>query len=305
MKTSYNQLIPNIKNTLREKYLEKHPSLHKIISTLYLKYCSLTGPLHILPDFYIIGVVKGGTTSLYNYLIEHPSIQPSVGKEIDYFGEYHSRGINWYRCAFPFKGHKFFVNKFQKKKFLTGEATPRYMEHPRVPERIKKITPNAKFIVLLRNPVDRAYSHYNMNVTGGDESLSFLEAIEKEQERTSMEYEKMQKNENYFNWDYYLYAYLNHGIYIDRLKHWMTIFPKKNFLILKSEDFSKDTPKYYNHVLSFLDLSSFHLKNYKLYKQRHYVEPIIKPEIRKKLVEFFKPHNEKLYKFLGVDFGWE
>ena len=53
MKTSYNQLIPNVKNTLREKYLEKHPSLHKIISTLYLKYCALTGPLHVLPDFYI------------------------------------------------------------------------------------------------------------------------------------------------------------------------------------------------------------------------------------------------------------
>jgi len=85
MKSSYNQLIPNVKNTLRENYLEKHTSLHKIISSLYLKYCSITGPLHVVPDFYIIGVVKGGTTSLYNYLIEHPSIQPSVGKEIDYF----------------------------------------------------------------------------------------------------------------------------------------------------------------------------------------------------------------------------
>lgn len=304
MKTSYNQLIPKVKNSFREDYLEKHPALHKIFSKLYLKYCSLTGRLHVLPDFYIIGVVKGGTTSLYNYLIEHPSIQPSVGKEIDYFGEYYSRGINWYRCAFPFKIHKFFVTKIQKKKFLTGEATPRYFEHPGVPEKIKKVTPNAKFIVLLRNPVDRAYSHYNMNVTRGDENLSFSEAIDKEKERTSNELRKMQNDENYFTWNYYLYAYLNHGIYVEKLKRWMNVFPREQFLIIKSEDFSSNIPKYYNEVLNFLNLSPLNLNHYKLYKKRHYEQPEIDPELRKKLVEFFKPHNEQLYKLLGVDFGW-
>lgn len=304
MKTPYNQLIPNVKTSLRENYLEKHPSLHKIFSSLYLKYCSMTGFLHVLPNFYIIGVVKGGTTSLYNYLIEHPSIQPSVGKEIDYFGEYYSRGINWYRCAFPFKSHKFFVTKILKKKFLTGEATPRYFEHPGVPEKIKKVTPNAKFILLLRNPIDRAYSHYNMNVTRGDETLSFSDAIDMEQERTSKGFKKMLNDENYFTWNYYLHAYLNHGIYIEKLKHWMDIFPRANFFILKSEDFSNDIPKYYNKVLNFLGLSSLNLKHYKMYKKRHYDEPKMDPELRKNLGEFFKPHNEQLYKFLGVDFGW-
>jgi len=305
MKTKLNQFVPNTKTTLREKYLEKHSKLHKVSSKLYRKYCSITGPLHILPDYYILGVVKGGTTSLYNYLIEHPDIQPSVGKEIDYFGELYYRGLNWYKACFPLQFHKTIVEKLQKKKFLTGEATPRYIEHPFVPERIKKVTPNAKFIILLRNPIDRAYSHWNMNFRRKDDTLTFDQAIQQEEKRIEGEYEKMKNDFKYFNWTYYSYAYKEHGKYIEKLERWIKIFPKERFLILRSEELFEDPAKAFHKTIEFLGLEKWDLKQYIAYKKRKYEKPKMDINVRNQLSEFFKPYNEKLYQFLGKDFGWD
>ena len=305
MKTKLNQFIPNTKTTLREKYLEKHPSAHKLATSLYLKYCRIIGPLHVLPDYYIIGVVKGGTTSLHDYLIKHPCIQPPIGKEIDYFGQLYFRKQYWYRSSFPYKIQKFYAKKIQKKDFLTGEATPRYIEHPNVPERIKQLTPNAKFIVLLRNPIDRAYSHHNMNMTRKHETLSFEEAIDTEQDRIQGEYEKMKNDHKYFDWTYYLFAYKEHGKYIERLERWMKIFPREQFKIIKSEDLFEDPSTIYAEVLEFLNLPKWDLNEYPALKKRKYQKPNMNPETRKKLSEFFKPYNEKLYKFLNYDFEWD
>jgi len=305
MKTKLNQFIPNTKTILREKYLEKHPLAHKLTTSLYLKYCRVNGPLHVLPDYYIIGVVKGGTTSLHDYLIQHPCIQPPIGKEIDYFGQLYYREQYWYRSSFPYKIQKFFAQKIQKKDFLTGEATPRYIEHPNVPERIKRLTPNAKFIVLLRNPIDRAYSHHNMSMTRKHETLPFEEAINKEQGRIQGEYEKMKKDYRYYNWTYYLFAYKEHGKYIERLQRWMKIFPRKQFKIIKSEDLFENPSTIYAEILEFLNLPKWDLSEYPALKKRKYQKPNMNPETRKKLSEFFKPYNEKLYRFLGTDFGWD
>ncbi len=305
MKTKLNQFIPNTKTILREKYLEKHPFAHKLTTSLYLKYCRVNGPLHVLPDYYIIGVVKGGTTSLHDYLIKHPCIQPPIGKEIDYFGQLYYRGQYWYRSSFPYKIQKFFAQKIQKKDFLTGEATPRYIEHPNVPERIKQLTPNAKFIVLLRNPIDRAYSHHNMNMTRKHETLSFEEAINNEQSRIQGEYEKMKKDYQYFNWTYYLFAYKEHGKYIERLQRWMKIFPRKQFKIIKSEDLFEKPSTVYAEILEFLNLPKWDLNEYPALKKRKYQKLNMNPETRKKLSEYFKPYNEKLSKFLDINFGWD
>ena len=144
--------------------LEKYPKLQKLVTFVYMKYCGATGFLHVKPDFYIIGFAKCGTTSLFEYLISHPNIHPPKGKEIDFFDRLYSRGINWYKVGFPFTIQKFIEKVFFRKKFLTGEATPRYIEHPHAINRIKQTTPNAKFIILLRNPIDRAFSQHNMNV---------------------------------------------------------------------------------------------------------------------------------------------
>ena len=149
MQSQVNKLSIRTRRFLRQK-LDKHKKLQKFTTSLYLKYCTLTGYVHVLPDFLIIGFPKCGTTSLYEYLIQHPDIYPPIGKEIDFFDRLYYRKNNWYKVRFPTIFQKNFIEKILKRHFLTGEATPRYILHPHALHRIKKAIPKAKFIILLR-----------------------------------------------------------------------------------------------------------------------------------------------------------
>lgn len=177
------------------------------------------------------------------------------------------------------------------------------MNHPHAPKRILKLLPNVKIIILLRNPIDRAFSHYNMETDQGKETLSFKDSIEHEDERIIPEYEKMEQNENYYGRKYYWYSHVEAGMYIKYLKRWVEMFPKNQILIVKSEDLFENTSITYNKVLQFLGLSNHELSGYKKFKERQYTEKL-DPDLKKKLLEFYKPHNEELYKFLEKDFSW-
>ena len=305
-----NQLSYSIRKYLIPKIMN-HKNTHNLTTILYQQYCKITSKFHVLPDFYIIGGQKCGTTSLFMYLSEHNLIHSAVAKDIRFFDKYFEKGIDWYRVYFPQSIQKCFVKNIMKENFLTCDATERYLDHPHAPKRIQKCTPNAKFIILLRNPIDRAYSHYTMiNNRGGGNSpfgdkLSFEEAIEKEEERIEGQLEKMLTDPNYYSDIYFRHSYLQRGIYVDKLERWFSVFPKEQFLIIQSEEFFKHTSKMYKEVLEFLDLSNWEPNEYVQYKKREYKQPKMNPETRKKLVEYFKPHNERLYEFLGRRFDWD
>ena len=106
----------------------------------------------MLPDFVIIGAQKSGTTSLDKFVFQHPAILPATNKVHCYFALKYKRGEYWYRLRFPIRASQ---------KFLSGETSPIYLFYPMVPGRMKKLLPDVKLIVILRNPVDRAYSHYH------------------------------------------------------------------------------------------------------------------------------------------------
>ena len=294
----------NLRSSIRSK-LDNHRTLQKFSTSLYLKYCALTGWTHVLPDYLIIGVTKCGTTSLYEYLSQHPDIYPPKGKEIDFFDRLYSRGLNWYKAGFPSTTRKFVTKSLMKRQFVTGEATPRYMDTPHTLQRIKNVLPNAKFIVLLRNPVDRAFSQYNMNLKNGYEYLTFQDAIKHERDRINGRYDNMRENENHYSWDYDLFAYVEHGVYYDLLKQWMTVFPKKQFMILQTEKFLQNPSAVYYQVLRFLNLPKWEPSEYKLFKKSKYKKSKMEPSLRKELIEYFRPYNEKLYNLLGTNFHWD
>ena len=304
MVKSYYQSTYKTREFLRPR-LAKHQKLHNFIRSLDRAYSNLTGFAHVLPDFYLIGAQKCGTSALYDYLVQHSCIHPCTTKEPRFFDKYYSRGLNWYKSCFPYAIQKKIETKLFHRKFLTGEATERYFEHPHVPERIKRVTPNSKFIVLLRNPITRAYSHYNMRYESKKEDLSFEQAINHEKERTKGEFEKMLKDENYYSKEYFHHSYLDRGIYVEKLKRWMKVFPKEQFLILKSEEFFKDPNTTYNQVLKFLGLPKWQLHEYKKIGAGVYKRPAIEPKLKQQLVEFFKSYNEDLYKFLGIRYDWD
>jgi len=303
MVKSYYQSTYKTREFLRPR-LAKHQKLHNFIISLDRAYSNLTGFAHVLPDFYLIGAQKCGTSALYDYLVQHPCIHPCKTKEPRFFDKYYKRGVNWYKSCFPFTFQKNIESKMFHRKFLTGEATERYFEHPHVPQRIKKITPKAKFIILFRNPIDRAYSHYNMRYDSKKELLSFEQAINCEEERTKGEFIKMLKDKNYYSKDYFHHSYLERGIYFEKLKKWMSVFPKEQFLILKSEEFFKEPNMIYNQVLKFLNLPKWQLHEYKKIGAGVYKRHEIDSKLKKQLVEFYKPYNEDLNKLLGNKFNW-
>lgn len=270
----------------------------------YLKFLGLlTSPLRLIPDFIIIGAQRCGTTSLYNYLVRHPFVASALEKEVHFFDNNFKKGIIWYRAHFSSFLHKYYFRQAHKRDFITGESTPYYLFHPHAPKRIFETIPQIKLLVLLRNPVDRAYSHYHHERRLGVETLSFKEAIEKEKQRLTGELEKIVKDENYYSFSHQHYSYLSRGIYLNQIKVWTNLFSKEQILILRSESFYDDPSAVYEKVIKFLDLPIWEFRDYRKYNVGQYRN--MAPALRKCLVDYFKPHNQRLYEYLGIDFNWD
>ena len=303
MRKKTNRKIYEFRKSVSTKSI-RFKKIFSLLVKLHRFYCLITSPLHVLPDFYIIGTQKGGTSSLYDYLTTHPSIEPCYTKEPSYFDRYFERGLHWYKINFPFKIHKFIATNIFKNNFVTGEASVRYLDHPFAPQRIKEITPNAKFIILLRNPISRSFSQYSRVKGNNREDLSFREAFLNESKRTQDDFKKIYTNHLYYADSYFTYSYFERGIYVDKIKRWMEVFPKEQFLIIQSEEFFKNPSKIYNDVLEFLGLIPFSIGEFKI-KGKVNKNRNIDDDFRNELVEYFKPHNKRLYDFLGKSFDWE
>jgi len=259
--------------------------------------------LHSKPDFFIVGAQKCGTTSLYNYLVKHPCVLPAKEKELHFFSDKYSKGYSWYSNQFPSLFKKFQYVLSRRHRVLCGEATPYYMFHPHAVGRIYSRFSNAKIIMMLRNPVDRAFSHYRYHVKLGAEDLTFEEAIASESDRLLGELDKMNDDANYNSVNYKIYSYLKRGVYIEQIERWIDLFSKDQILIIKSEDFFADPEDSFNTVLKFLELPEYTISSYKKFNEGKQVA--MKPETREQLFEYFEPYNQRLYNCLGTDFGWD
>ena len=255
-----------------------------------------TSPLRRWPDFLIIGTQRGGTTSLYEYLCRHPQVSPATEKEIHYFDFQAQRGAAWYRAHFPWR---FPAGR------LTGEASPFYLFHPRVPRLVRARLPAVRLIVLLRDPVERAHSHYRLQKRAGIERLAtFEEAIEAEPSRLEGEREKTANQPDYYSYNFQHYSYLARGVYQPQLAAWMEYFPREQFLILPSETFYAQPEATFGRVCNFLDLSSGPELGGDPPRLNHQPGEDMKDETRRWLQGYFAPHNAELTRYLGQDFGW-
>ena len=254
----------------------------------------LTTPLRVMPDFLIIGTMKGGTTSLFQYLAKHPSIRPPFRKEIKYFDLHYRQGQGWYRAHFPMR--------FRMDGGITGEATPYYMFHPLAPQRVAADLSHVKLIAILRNPVDRAYSHYNHMVRVGRESLSFEEALDREEDRLSGEVERIKVDPAYSTFKHLHYSYHARGRYAEQLEKWLGLFPRNQMLFLSSEELYASPAALYAKAIEFLGLPKWEPQGFKAFKQGVYED--IPAQARERLAKYFKPYNRQLYDLIGIDFGW-
>ncbi len=264
---------------------------------------TLTGKLRPLPDYVIIGTMKGGTTSLYSYLTQHPWIAPASDREIHFFDVNYDRGLDWYRAHFPLLRGRRQGGESGAARRIAGESSPYYLFHPLAPARMRSVVPDAKLIAVLRHPVDRAYSHYQHERAKGRETLSFEDAISAEADRLRGERERMMRDPSYRSHSHQHHSYLSRGVYVDQLESWAEHFPREQLLVVKSEDLFAQPSAVLARVLSFLGVPEWHPKAYRVYNSRSY--EAMPDGLRAQLVEYFRPHNARLYRYLGADLGWD
>ena len=266
------------------------------IRWLRVQYRYRTATLRGFPSVLIIGAQKSGTTSLFNYLVQHPKVLPPLGKEVHYFDFHYADGVNWYRGHFPYR-------RQLRHGRLTLDASPYYLAHPLVPERAAQLLPGVKLIAVLRNPVDRALSHYQHEVRYGREPLSFAEAIEREPERLAGEEERLQSDPSYYSANHHRYSYTRRGLYLEQLRRWVQHFPRAQLLVLQSERLFRDPARTTADVHAFLGLQPYRLERYQPFLAGNY-DAGLPAELRAKLVAYFEPHNRELYRWLGERFDW-
>jgi hypothetical protein len=262
-------------------------------------FFGITSGLRVLPDFMVIGVGRSGTTSLFNYLDQHPSIVKSAYDEIGFFDDNFHLGMSWYRSMFPTVFTRFLV-KLRTRHFMTYEVTPWYVRRPWTARRIKKLLPSIKLIVVLRNPVDRTYSHYHM-AKRNNEKRDFETVIEDDMTNIS-KVDTKTKNDSYFL-NEVQNSKLARGFYYEQLERWFDIFPKDQILIIPSERLSAQTRDTVQEVFEFLGLVKYEIKNTKKVNVAEYEKMNL--ETRERLVEFFRPYNKKLYDLLNCEFDWD
>ncbi|MFQ5493117.1 MAG: sulfotransferase domain-containing protein [Candidatus Dojkabacteria bacterium] len=247
----------------------------------------LTAPFRVLPDFLIIGTQKGGTTRFYRYLIENPMILPAADKEIRFFhrDEIYKKGLLHYRKHFPLFFERYLPRLKYGNPILIGEATPSYIFKPKVPERVHKVMPHLKLIAMLRDPVKRAYSQFQM--------------------ASRLEFDKSDNFETAVRNDKYNH-YLARGRYAQQLERWFKFYPKESFLILQSEKVFADEQGALDRIYNFLGVKNFHQK----FNDKKFPPAISKgyekmsAKFEAKLRKQFKAENEKLYDLIGERYDW-
>jgi hypothetical protein len=191
-------------------------------------------------SFLVCGTQKAGTTTLDEYLRQHPQICMAKFKEVHYFDR---RKYFLYQHPDYRVYHDFFEPETNQQ--IWGETTPVYMYWYSAPRRIWEYNSEMKLIIILRNPIKRAYSHWNMQRERGVETLSFLEAIAEEERRRreSLPYQNRR------------FSYLDRGFYTDQIKRVRNYFPANQILLLKSETFKKDPKRILDLITNFLEIA--------------------------------------------------
>lgn len=223
-----------------------------------------------MSNILIPGVMRCGTTSLRVYLSRHPSIAAPRLREVDYFTTNYDKGKPWYQLQLGKGGL---------------DKSPNYLADPVAHARIARDLPDAKCIVLLRNPVERAWSHYRWLRRFNLTDVSFRDALYTGDPRKG--------------W----YPILKRGHYAEQLSRWFQHVPRENTLIVQSEKLFERTCFVYDDIIRWLDLSPFNLKDSRKHGTVGEPGPIPDPD-RAWLEAYYRPHDDALWELLGEKWEW-
>ncbi len=265
------------------------------------QYRQATSRVRSFPHFILIGAQKSGTSSLFRYLAQHPQILRSFTKEVHYFDgglnarlDTYQQGQEWYRAHFPMRATL-------RQRRIAGEASPFYIFHPLVAERIASLLPEVKLIAVLRNPTERAISHYFHTKRKGHEPLSIGEALREEEERLK----PVLQQGDWKNPALRRFSYKSRGHYEEQLKRYFRWFSRKQLLILSSEELFGEPEETLLRIFQFLGVEgkahSIDLRPMNVATDK----TLVGTEIYEYLDDYFMPRNQALFELIGREFSWQ
>lgn len=284
-------------------------SLKRAARSALRHYAVRTAGRRVLPDFLVIGVKRGGTTSVWNWLIRHPHVAPMFPavqqiKSPHYFDLHYDRGLDWYRSHFPAQATLDRIRERTGRRPITGEASPYYVFHPLAVERVRASVPDAKLIVTLRHPVDRAYSNYWERRGSDAEPLpTFEQAIDAEDDRLAGEEERIRADPGYHSVHHDWHSYLARGRYLEHLWPWLRHFPREQLLVVLFDELRRRPRATYRRIQEFLGLPVVALP--RLPHHNKLPVPPMQPATRARLVAYYRPWNAALRAELGLDLDWD
>ncbi|PIN79592.1 hypothetical protein COV16_03420 [Candidatus Woesearchaeota archaeon CG10_big_fil_rev_8_21_14_0_10_34_8] len=244
------------------------------------------------PNFLVIGTGKAGTSSIYEYLKQHPQVYMSPVKETNFFAffdadttTYAKEDQDWISKSIThLEEYSTQFNSIKNEKAI-GEVSPIYLFHPKAAEQIKNILPKVKIIVILRNPIDRAFSGYSMHVRRGTEKRSFAKATQG----------------NAHNASYIRGFYLEKGLYYRQLKRYYSLFPEKQIKIFLFEDLCDNPLKFMEEMYQFLEVDPMFTPNVTKWYNAAPMKTKIPSSHRKRLVEYFRTDIKQLERLTNKD----
>jgi hypothetical protein len=240
-----------------------------------------------LPDVLILGAMKAGTSSLHHCLTQHPGVIAPLRKEVHYFDVHYEEGERWYRAHFGRVGEP----------GLNLDSSPYYLAHPLAPQRAHALVPDARLIVLLRDPVRRAYSQYWHERDKRRETLSFEEAIAAEPARLGDDEQRLARGEIRHSRAHQHFGYLARGRYAEQLERWWQVYPRDRMLVLRFEDLARDPLEVLGRTLDYLGLPRIEHVRLEARNTRKY--PPMDPATAERLREYFAPYEARLQALLA------
>jgi hypothetical protein len=281
--------------------LKRHPAYRVWKMPFDLVKDSVTGSWRIatnsvrhLPTTVIVGAQKAGTTQLYAYMVKHPRCYGAAEKEVDYFSKRPNRPVAWYRSRFPWRRRVWW------RQGQVIEASPSYLATPSALRKMQKVLPGARIVVILRDPVSRAFSHYQHKKTRHLESRSFAEVVEEEIRASAFPPK----------WGTALaddakpmLGYVARGYYALQLEQLYKLYRRNRVLVLDSGNLFADTAAVCNRVFDYMGLEDFDVEPGKVYNRGFYKEQI-DPGVAARLREHYRPYDEMLAEILPQPCGW-
>jgi hypothetical protein len=254
-----------------------------------------------LPDFLVIGTMRGGSSSLFRYLCAHPGVRRPLRKEVEYFTRHHDRGVGWYRQHFPLRR----PGSLGRGGPSTFEATPYYLFHPLAPVRASALLPGCRLVALLRDPVDRAWSHHQHMTDLGFEQLGFAAALAAEESRLAPELVRMAEDPAYFSRPHHRFSYLARGRYAEQLERWLACYPRSQILVLDSRDLYARPAETFAEVTGFLGLADWQPDEFRNHSRPHVGSSRgPDPALRSELYQRLEADDRRLADLWGRTPGW-